>query len=252
MEKPVSEKLSILYIGNDNGVIGQIYSKPDIFDVSIVENGLAAIAFLEKNPKIDGIVSEDTLPGLNGVGLYNMIKVKHLDPNTPFIIFSHEYNTKLIKQALREKIDDLYTLPVSIDNLHIRITFLKEFKEHHMDVEKEKEEIKEYRITFIKRAFDILVSSFALLLLSPLFILVALAIKLESKGPIYYTSKRVGTGYRIFDFYKFRSMFTGADAKLKELEHLNKYATEKKLEEEKTEEGEKCPKCDRLPEDEYC
>lgn len=252
MEKPVSEKLSILYIGNDNGVIGQIYSKPDLFDVSIVENGLAAIAFLEKNPKIDGIVSEDTLPGLNGVGLYNMIKVKHLDPNTPFIIFSHEYNTKLIKQALREKIDDLYTLPVSIDNLHIRITFLKEFKEHHMDVEKEKEEIKEYRIPFIKRAFDILVSSFALLLLSPLFILVALAIKLESKGPIYYTSKRVGTGYRIFDFYKFRSMFTGADAKLKELEHLNKYATEKKLEEEKTEEGEKCPKCDRLPEDEYC
>jgi lipopolysaccharide/colanic/teichoic acid biosynthesis glycosyltransferase len=94
-----------------------------------------------------------------------------------------------------------------------------------------------------------LISGFALLLLSPILILVAIIIRLESKGKIYYTSKRVGTGYKIFDFYKFRSMFIGADAKLKELEHLNKYAQNDKKHEEFEE---KCPKCAKLPEGEYC
>jgi lipopolysaccharide/colanic/teichoic acid biosynthesis glycosyltransferase len=72
--------------------------------------------------------------------------------------------------------------------------------------------------------FDILVSLTALLLLSPLFILVAIAIRAESKGPIFYISKRAGRGYRIFDFYKFRTMLTGADLRVQELSHLNQYA----------------------------
>src|SRR5690606_13962771 len=59
------------------------------------------------------------------------------------------------------------------------------------------------------------------------FIVIALLIKLESKGPIIYKSKRAGTGYRIFDFYKFRSMVVDADKKLQELSKIsNQYASE--------------------------
>lgn len=78
----------------------------------------------------------------------------------------------------------------------------------------------------MKRSFDILVSSIALLILSPVFLLVALAVKLESKGPVFYISKRAGKGYRIFNFYKFRTMHAGADQKIKELTHLNQYNAE--------------------------
>ena len=78
--------------------------------------------------------------------------------------------------------------------------------------------------SILKRSFDILVSLTALLLLSPLFILVALAIRIESKGPIFYISKRAGRGYQIFNFFKFRTMFTGADLRVQELSHLNQYA----------------------------
>jgi lipopolysaccharide/colanic/teichoic acid biosynthesis glycosyltransferase len=78
--------------------------------------------------------------------------------------------------------------------------------------------------SILKRGFDILVSSTALLLLSPLFILIALAIRIESKGYIFYISKRAGRGYKIFDFFKFRTMFTGADSRVQELSHLNQYA----------------------------
>jgi len=84
--------------------------------------------------------------------------------------------------------------------------------------------------SILKRSFDILVSLTALMLLSPVFILVALAIRIESKGPIFYISKRAGRGYKIFDFFKFRTMFTGADSRVQELSHLNQYAEDESKE----------------------
>ena len=79
-----------------------------------------------------------------------------------------------------------------------------------------------------KRTFDILVASLALLILSPLFFLIALAIRLESRGPIFYIAKRAGRGYKIFNFYKFRTMIPEADKKMSELTHLNQYNAETK------------------------
>jgi len=76
-----------------------------------------------------------------------------------------------------------------------------------------------------KRAFDILISSVGLLVLSPLFALIAIAVKLESGGPVFYISKRAGRGYRIFNFYKFRTMYKDADKKIAALKHLNQYST---------------------------
>ena len=84
-------------------------------------------------------------------------------------------------------------------------------------------DVKEYKIGFFKRSFDILVASTVLLLASPFLLLVILAIRLESKGKVYYISKRVGTGYKIFNFLKLRSMYPDADKRLKEFQHLNQY-----------------------------
>ena len=79
------------------------------------------------------------------------------------------------------------------------------------------------RPNFIKRAFDVLSSGAALLVLSPVFFLVMAAIRLDSKGPIFYTSKRVGAGYKVFDLFKFRTMSMDADKKIDKLKHLNSY-----------------------------
>src|SRR5258706_11280028 len=79
-----------------------------------------------------------------------------------------------------------------------------------------------------KRTFDILVASIALLILSPLFLLISLVIRMESRGPIFYIAKRAGRGYRIFNFYKFRTMHVGSDKKMSELTHLNQYNAESK------------------------
>lgn len=76
-----------------------------------------------------------------------------------------------------------------------------------------------------KRFFDIAMACIGIVVLSPIFLLIALAIKLESRGPIFYISKRAGRGYRIFNFYKFRTMYQGADKRIGALKHLNQYAS---------------------------
>jgi lipopolysaccharide/colanic/teichoic acid biosynthesis glycosyltransferase len=82
---------------------------------------------------------------------------------------------------------------------------------------------KEFKVPVGKRLFDIVASFIALLLLSPIMLLIAIVIKLESKGPVIYSSKRAGSGYKVFDFLKFRSMYVGADAELAKMKHLNQY-----------------------------
>lgn len=63
----------------------------------------------------------------------------------------------------------------------------------------------------VKRCFDALASAAALILLLPLFLLVALAIKLDSKGPVLFRQARVGLRGEPFTMYKFRSMVVGAE-----------------------------------------
>lgn len=77
-------------------------------------------------------------------------------------------------------------------------------------------------VTF-KRAFDLLAVAPALMLLSPLFLLMALAIKLEDGGPVLYWQKRVGRNGRVFAFPKFRSMRTDSDAVRQQIEHQNQH-----------------------------
>lgn len=77
--------------------------------------------------------------------------------------------------------------------------------------------------SIVKRIFDIVLSSIAIILLSPIFILIALAIKFESSGPVFYVAKRAGRGYRVFDFFKFRTMELNADQKVDQLSHMNQY-----------------------------
>jgi len=78
-----------------------------------------------------------------------------------------------------------------------------------------------------KRTTDVLIASSLLLLLAPLFLIIAVSLKLEGKGPVIYISKRAGRGFKIFSFYKFRTMEHGADDKIKDLLHLNQYKIEK-------------------------
>ena len=70
---------------------------------------------------------------------------------------------------------------------------------------------------FIKRAFDIFASGIALILLLPLFAVVAILIKKEDGGPVFFTARRYGKDMKRFPMHKFRSMCVNAEEKLKEV-----------------------------------
>ncbi|MBL7752786.1 MAG: sugar transferase [Chitinophagaceae bacterium] len=75
----------------------------------------------------------------------------------------------------------------------------------------------------VKRAVDILIASLLILFLLPVFILIAIAIRVESRGPVFYTAQRAGKGFKVFNFYKFRTMIMDADKKLAEMKQMNQY-----------------------------
>ncbi|MEG2369849.1 MAG: sugar transferase [Alistipes sp.] len=105
------------------------------------------------------------------------------------------------------------------------LQFMTDYTFKHKPVLAEQKQIKLSTTPLWKRTFDIVVSLCALLVLSPVLLLTALAIKCDGPGPILYKSKRVGSNYKVFDFLKFRSMRTNADKKLKKYNALNQYAT---------------------------
>jgi exopolysaccharide biosynthesis polyprenyl glycosylphosphotransferase len=72
-----------------------------------------------------------------------------------------------------------------------------------------------------KRAIDVLGSAVALVVLSPFLLLVALLVKVTSRGPVIFRQSRCGLNGRTFTFYKFRSMVDGAESRIHEVAHLN-------------------------------
>ncbi|MEQ8475968.1 sugar transferase [Fulvivirga sp.] len=128
------------------------------------------------------------------------------------------------KKLLKNGADDVLCNNINPESLNYWIDFLKLFKKLSNSSEQRLQiEPFNFKISFHKRLFDLLVAGSVLLIISPIMLLIALIIKLESKGPVFYISQRAGSGYKIFNFYKFRSMSNGADKDLSKLMHLNQY-----------------------------
>ncbi len=265
MEKE-NTTLNILYIGKDQSM-AEKFRNSRYFNVIVMGNPLSAIYWLtdnqfkifdldkdtrfdikyEEKQSIDAIVCELLLPGINAFSFFRRLKLNKLYQKTPFIVISFFKDYSAKKNAYLLGIDDFYHQGIEPENIYSRINLLKKFKsefENKTIAVDTSVSFNAYKTPFIKRTLDLLVAGTALLVLSPLMILTMIAIRIESRGKVYYFSKRVGANYKIFDFYKFRSMYPDADKRLKEVEHLNQYISE-------TVEV-KCTECDKLPEGQYC
>jgi lipopolysaccharide/colanic/teichoic acid biosynthesis glycosyltransferase len=173
---------------------------------------------------IVAVISQSEVLGPEGIALLELIKHKKQN-NIPFFLVSQQLSESTAKLALKSGVSDVFKLPIKKENITLRLNILID----HWDVLKQPfkgEDFHKYKTPFIKRVFDILFASIALILLSPLLIVVCILLRLESKGPLFYYALRVGAGYKTFKFYKFRSMFVNADQKLKDLKHLNQYASQ--------------------------
>lgn len=147
----------------------------------------------------------------------------------PLFVYTNEI-THEIKQRLRKLggIDDIITPDTTHEAFDEKLSVARSIREMARAANTKKGRVYRpghYINHSFKRAIDITVAGTALLMLSPLFAIIAVMIKLESKGPIFYISHRAGTRYRIFNFYKFRTMVADADKQVSQLTHLNQYDT---------------------------
>lgn len=146
----------------------------------------------------------------------------------PFILHSSKFNPASRRIALGFGFDDYHVGNITAA-FQKRISFLqrlKSYRRQRVGKTYTTRNVPYVKPWSIKRAYDVLFSATALLLLSPIMLIIALLVKLDSRGPIFYISKRAGSGYRIFNFYKFRTMRVGADAELKMLAYMNQYSKE--------------------------
>jgi lipopolysaccharide/colanic/teichoic acid biosynthesis glycosyltransferase len=183
---------------------------------------LLTIARAEEVPY--AIVADYKLLAFNDFAFVRSFRRNKLAVNVPIVAVADENDTVDFKGVLASGIDDCYKMPADFAAVKGRIEFLHDNKAQLSSVDVTKNEVLRVKISPFKRVIDILGASTVLLCASPFLLLTAALIKLESGGPIIYKSKRSGTGYQVFDFLKFRSMYSDADTRLKEIEHLNQYA----------------------------
>ncbi len=123
--------------------------------------------------------------------------------------------------------DDIVNISDYCNELYKKASFLKKVKSHSHKKALQPSGVasssETNKISYLKRTFDIFIATCLLIVLLPVFILILIAIKLESKGPAIYTSKRAGRGFKVFNFFKFRTMVADAETKVGELSALNLY-----------------------------
>lgn len=190
--------------------------------VIIFSSGLELWSKKEKeNLSIVAVIAHDEVMAPSGISLLKTLQDdKGFYP--PFFILCTHATVNLLEIALQSGVADVFMLPAKQGILEQRICFCIQ---HWQQLQNKNFNTRftPYKRKRIKRFFDVIVSGTALLLLSPLFLLIIILLKLESKGPAFYYSYRVGTGFHVFHFFKFRSMFVNADQRLKDFKHLNQY-----------------------------
>ncbi len=131
------------------------------------------------------------------------------------------------KEGLRKMnlVDDVVNLEKVWDKLYAKAFFLKKMNEQAspLHLKRSKGEFKPCLNCRLKRLGDIGIASIAILLTSPLFLIIAILIKLDSRGNVFYCATRAGRGFKVFRFYKFRTMVKDADKQVDELAGLNIY-----------------------------
>ncbi len=239
------EKKYILYIGEDKKVI-EVLKKSENYQMENITNGFLFDSWTRKKLIPHIIISEMKLRGINGILLHKEIQKYDNFSFVPFILLYENYSHDQKLQALYLGIDDIYKKPLKIEKIKIRAKFLNRYKKEHSFFKNIKEKKIEYYVPIGKRIFDIVFSLILLIFLSPVLLITIIMLKLESKGEVFYSANRVGQAYNIFPLYKFRSMFVGADAKLKNLMHLNQYSQNEKNSDENSGEFvyiDNCPRC---------
>lgn len=197
-------------------------SKYHIIAFSKLEDAIKA--YDSKIYNIDLCIFAVTYPVFEFVDFLQKIRKQHTKQQLPILFTYPQDMAEFAARSMyhvQKGVNDIFVLPLDFKLLELRISTLLKIKNKLVTTSFSAPNVQ--RKLYLKRAFDIMAASSALLLLSPVLLLVILLIRIESKGKVFYASKRVGANYKVFRLFKFRTMYQNADQKLKQLAHLNQY-----------------------------
>jgi lipopolysaccharide/colanic/teichoic acid biosynthesis glycosyltransferase len=226
------KKPEFFYIGKTSGVIDTLIKS---FESGYAaENADQARTILKRlttglNHTPDVIIAEASL-GHTALFLFSqfLASQKHLCA-IPFMIEGSSLTETELEKFRNELFaDDIISLKeLGTEKFVSKVFFWNKVKQRicavQQPIREDFSQVNSSPADFSKRTFDIVISALLMLVLSPVFLLVMLALRIESKGPVFYISKRAGKGYKIFNFYKFRTMIPEAKDRISELSHLNIY-----------------------------
>ncbi len=226
--------MCFLYIGSDDRMIEHFnhhfesgYSEALLSDASLLIQSLP-----DQHKNFPDVLFIDVPYNENDLNKFHTALEGNILFNSVPVIYNEKQLTD--NQVLRlhnlQLIDDIMILDAAQVNYFSKIAFLKQSKifQHFYAVKGQVRQGAKTDVSFsslLKRSVDIIAALLCIILLSPVFLLIALIIKLESKGPIFYSAKRAGKGFKVFRFHKFRSMRTGADKEVGELLAFNQYVS---------------------------
>jgi lipopolysaccharide/colanic/teichoic acid biosynthesis glycosyltransferase len=226
------KKKEFFYIGRDTFVIDNlVQSFESGYAAENVEKAISILAKVtEKRNIYPDVILADASIGISSLtAFYKYLSGNQSLHSIPFLIEASGATGKELSDLRKLAfIDEIIFLHQKSDKLLSKLYFIKKIKDAGntkvlQDNIMQSPEGKSVKNDLLKRSFDVVVTAIILLLLSPIFLLIALAIRFESRGPVFYIAKRAGRGYRVFNFYKFRTMEVGADKKVDQLSHLNQY-----------------------------
>lgn len=211
----------VLYIDDDADRAFEIWQafSPLVRVVPLTDRA-QALAWFEAGKSADLVIINDALGGLNFLASLDSARL-----GRPFstMLLRAGAATDTSVQAEGQPLIDVFPLAFDQGALRDRLAYLIRKKAYGGGLANQSGRVRKLSLPVGKRLFDVAVSLGILLVISPLLAVVALLIRLDSKGSIFYKSKRVGMGYRVFEMYKFRTMRTGSDALISGMASQNMY-----------------------------
>jgi lipopolysaccharide/colanic/teichoic acid biosynthesis glycosyltransferase len=211
--------LCYCYIGTDEDSVQ--FLTTNFHTGFTTENYESAKKLLRLQKEVDVIIIDVPFNESELRDFHSFLKNRELQ-NIPVIYNDCHMKHEAFLRA-SELVDDVIDLCNWQYDFSSKISFLRKSKEYSQSVEEKSPITFQANGFILKRVLDIVIASLLIIVLLPVFILIALAVKLTSKGPIFYNAKRAGRGFKIFKFYKFRTMEVNADKKIEALAHLNQY-----------------------------
>lgn len=213
--------VKISYLGNDSVIYSHLRSVSDkliSFCNNIDDIDSSSKNFNSDAPHLVFVEQGDFSTDKN---LIQSLKLKC--PFAYIVLVSDQIKPELFAKYTKYGVKDTIRSDVSRERLLNAIEFIERNHKLLSSVINEQNISGMYEIPLWKRMFDVIFSALALIILFPFLIVIAALIRVESEGPVIYISKRVGSNYRIFNFFKFRSMYKDADKRLKDYLSLNQY-----------------------------